>query len=66
LTPDTAARERMIAQFDMDTTRPEWACGHALRLVLRGIAAKPDTNRPGLRLFDSRLKGADQPALCDA
>jgi hypothetical protein len=56
----------MIAQFDMDTTRPEWACGHALRLVLRGIAAKPDTNRPGLRLFDSRLKGADQPALCDA
>jgi hypothetical protein len=56
----------MIAKFDMDTTRPEWACGHALDLVLRGIAAKPDTNRPDLRPFDSRLKGADQPAFCDA
>jgi hypothetical protein len=66
LTPDAAARERMIAKFDMDTTRPERACGHALRLVLRGIAAKPDTNTPGLRPFDSRLKGAHQPAFCDA
>ena len=63
---DTAARERMIATFDMHTTWPEWASGYALGFVLRGTSAKPDANRPGRRHFDSRLKGSDRPAFCDA
>jgi len=39
--PDPAARERMVARFDMDTTRPEWALGYQWDIVLRGAAATP-------------------------
>jgi len=34
--PDPRARERLIARFDLDVTRPEWALGYHFDLVLRG------------------------------
>jgi protocatechuate 3,4-dioxygenase beta subunit len=39
--PDAAARARMVARFDIDTTMPEWALGYAWDIVLRGRAATP-------------------------
>ena len=39
--PDPAARARMVARFDIDTTMPEWALGYAWDIVLRGRAATP-------------------------
>jgi protocatechuate 3,4-dioxygenase beta subunit len=39
--PDPAARERMIAAFDLDATVPEWALGYQYDLVLRGRDATP-------------------------
>jgi protocatechuate 3,4-dioxygenase beta subunit len=39
--PDQAARQRMIARFDPDTTVPEWALGYRFDVVLRGRAATP-------------------------
>lgn len=56
----------MIATFDMHTTRPDWALGHAWDVVLPGAAGTSDTARRGLRRFDGRRKGADQPAFCGA
>ena len=38
---DPKARERMICQFDMSTTRPEWALGYTFDIVLRGSNATP-------------------------
>jgi protocatechuate 3,4-dioxygenase, beta subunit len=38
---DPQARERMIARFDIDTTRPEWALGYQWDIVLRGRDATP-------------------------
>jgi protocatechuate 3,4-dioxygenase, beta subunit len=38
---DEKARQRMIARFDLDTTRPEWALGYQFDIVLRGRAATP-------------------------
>jgi protocatechuate 3,4-dioxygenase, beta subunit len=38
---DPAARERMIAHFDLDTTEPEWALGYQWDIVLRGRDATP-------------------------
>ena len=39
--PDEKARERMIARFDLDTTKPEWALGYRFDIVLRGRDATP-------------------------
>ncbi|MEV8632100.1 protocatechuate 3,4-dioxygenase subunit beta [Streptosporangium sp. NPDC051023] len=32
--PDPAARERLIARFDLETTEPEWALGYRFDVVL--------------------------------
>ena len=39
--PDKAARERLVAAFDIDTTVPEWALGYRFDFVLRGRNATP-------------------------
>lgn len=39
--PDQAARDRMIARFDLETTQPEWALGYQFDIVLRGRAVTP-------------------------
>jgi protocatechuate 3,4-dioxygenase, beta subunit len=39
--PDQAARERLVATFDIDITSPEWALGYRFDFVLRGRAATP-------------------------
>ena len=39
--PDERARERLIANFDLATTRPEWALGYQFNIVLRGREATP-------------------------
>ena len=38
---DAKARERMICQFDLAATRPEWALAYNFDIVLRGPAATP-------------------------
>jgi protocatechuate 3,4-dioxygenase, beta subunit len=37
--PDPRARERLICQFDIDLTKPEWALGYTWDIVLRGRSA---------------------------
>ncbi len=39
--PDERARQRLIAQFDLATTKPEWALGYQFNIVLRGREATP-------------------------
>jgi protocatechuate 3,4-dioxygenase, beta subunit len=39
--PDPAARERLVARFDLDTTEAEWALGYTFDIVLRGRGATP-------------------------
>jgi protocatechuate 3,4-dioxygenase beta subunit len=39
--PDQKARERLIANFDLATTQPEWALGYRFDIVLRGREATP-------------------------
>jgi len=39
--PDQAARERLIAAFDISITAPEWALGYRFDFVLRGRNATP-------------------------
>ena len=39
--PDQSARERLIANFDIDITSPEWALGYRFDFVLRGRNATP-------------------------
>jgi len=39
--PDPAARERLIAEFDIEITSPEWALGYRFDFVLRGHNATP-------------------------
>ncbi len=39
--PDRAARERLVAAFDLETTQPEWALGYRFDIVLRGRIATP-------------------------
>jgi protocatechuate 3,4-dioxygenase beta subunit len=39
--PDPAARERLVARFDLDVTSPEWALGYRFDFVLRGRNATP-------------------------
>jgi protocatechuate 3,4-dioxygenase, beta subunit len=43
-TPDEAARNRLIARFDLDVTKPEWALGYRFDIVLRGREATPMEN----------------------
>jgi protocatechuate 3,4-dioxygenase beta subunit len=38
---DAKARERMICQFDLAATRPEWALAYNFDIILRGPAATP-------------------------
>ena len=39
--PGTAARRRLIASFELDTTEPDWALGYRFDIVLRGRDATP-------------------------
>jgi protocatechuate 3,4-dioxygenase beta subunit len=39
--PDEAARNRLVANFDLDITEPDWALGFRFDVVLRGRAATP-------------------------
>jgi protocatechuate 3,4-dioxygenase beta subunit len=39
--PDEKARKRLIANFDLATTQPEWALGFQFDIVLRGREATP-------------------------
>jgi len=39
--PDTDARQRLVAAFDIDVTMPEYALGYRFDIVLRGRAATP-------------------------
>ena len=45
--PDPAARQRLIAAFDMDLTEPEWALGYRWDIVLRGRSAPVFETREG-------------------
>jgi protocatechuate 3,4-dioxygenase beta subunit len=38
---DVRARDRLIARFDLERTRPEWALGYSFDIVLRGPGATP-------------------------
>ena len=40
-TADAAARQRLVAQFSTDLTKPEWALGFGFDIVLRGPQATP-------------------------
>ena len=39
--PDAGARQRLIANFDLRSTQPEWALGFTFDIVLRGSNATP-------------------------
>ncbi len=39
--PDERARQRLIAKFDLDVTRPEWALGYRFDIILRGREETP-------------------------
>ena len=39
--PDRAARERLVSQFDLPLTEPEWALGYRFNIVLRGRSTTP-------------------------
>jgi protocatechuate 3,4-dioxygenase beta subunit len=39
--PDELARQRLIAAFDLATTKPEWALGYRFNIILRGREATP-------------------------
>jgi protocatechuate 3,4-dioxygenase, beta subunit len=39
--PDQAARQRLVAKFDIDRTRSDWALGFTWDIVLRGRDATP-------------------------
>ena len=40
-TADAAARQRLVAPFDLQVTKPEWALGYRFDIVLRGRDATP-------------------------
>lgn len=44
--PDERARQRLVAAFDLRTTKPEWALGYQFNIVLRGRDATPFEGRP--------------------
>ena len=39
--PDADARDRLVAKFDLDVTKPDWALGYRFDVVLRGRLATP-------------------------
>jgi protocatechuate 3,4-dioxygenase beta subunit len=39
--PDEGARQRLVAQFDLETTKAGWALGYRFDIVLRGREATP-------------------------
>jgi protocatechuate 3,4-dioxygenase beta subunit len=39
--PDETARDRLVAAFELDLTKPEWALGYRFDIVLRGRDATP-------------------------
>jgi protocatechuate 3,4-dioxygenase beta subunit len=39
--PDADARQRLVAEFDIDVTMPEYALGYHFDIVLRGRDATP-------------------------
>jgi protocatechuate 3,4-dioxygenase beta subunit len=39
--PDEKARQRLVAQFELELTQPEWALGYRFDIVLRGRDASP-------------------------
>ena len=39
--PDERARQRLVSQFELTLTRPEWALGYRFDIVLRGHDATP-------------------------
>jgi protocatechuate 3,4-dioxygenase beta subunit len=39
--PSERARERLVSQFDLEVTKPEWALGYRFDIVLRGPEATP-------------------------
>lgn len=43
-TADAAARQRLVAPFDLQVTQPEWALGYRFDIVLRGRDATPFEN----------------------
>ncbi len=43
--PDEPARQRLVAQFDLDLTEPEWALGYCFDIVLRGRHSTPFEGR---------------------
>jgi protocatechuate 3,4-dioxygenase beta subunit len=38
---DESSRQRLVAKFDLETTKPEWALGYRFDIVLRGREATP-------------------------
>jgi protocatechuate 3,4-dioxygenase beta subunit len=44
--PDQAGRERLVSQFDPETTVPEWALAYRWDIVLRGRAGTPFEDEP--------------------
>jgi protocatechuate 3,4-dioxygenase, beta subunit len=38
---DERARQRLIANFDLETTKPEWALGYRFDIILRGRESTP-------------------------
>jgi protocatechuate 3,4-dioxygenase beta subunit len=47
--PDPAARERLVARFELGLTEPEWALGYRWDIVLRGRDATVFEEREGRR-----------------
>lgn len=43
--PDESARQRLVAEFDLATTKPEWALGYQFNIILRGREATPFEGR---------------------
>jgi protocatechuate 3,4-dioxygenase beta subunit len=39
--PDEGARKRLISEFEMELTQPEWSLGYRFDIVLRGREATP-------------------------
>ena len=39
--PNERARQRLVANFDLNVTKPEWALGYTFDIVLRGSNATP-------------------------
>ena len=44
--PDERARQRLISQFDLSLTEPEFALGYRFDFALRGREATPFEGRP--------------------